>query len=176
MSKLPGGVQVDRALKNVSREVRSSLNRINSNAGKLLEKGDYTGAEGMVEKAKVVGEFQDTIENLRAQWKEMRGSVRSPAPKERTPLWEYYRPILQALIANGGNANATDIEPVVEQAMGEKLKPGDRDALGDGKPRWKVMIKRARRHMAKEGWIEANAGPEWRITKEGQIAADPGSS
>lgn len=172
MAKLPGSMQVDRAFRTVSREIKGALKLINQQAGKLLVRGDYTGAESLVERARQVGEFRTEVEALRAKWKELRGgSGGAGQTNQKTPLWEYYQPILRALVAKGGRAAASELEEDVEAAMAEGFKPGDADMLAGNRPRWKVMIKRARRHMAKEGLIEDKTGVEWRITAQGQKAA-----
>jgi Mrr N-terminal domain len=176
MAKLPGSVQVEKALKNVSREINLSLKLINSHAGKLLQKGDYAGAETLVEKAKQVGTFRTEVEVLRGRWKELRGSSNPLPAKEQTPLWEYYQPILDALIANGGQSTAPELEPLVQQAMAAKLQPGDLDMMAGDRTKWQVMIKRARRPMVKEGWIEDGSGTTWRITKAGRKAGETEAS
>ena len=56
--------------------------------------------------------------------------------------------------------------------MSATLQSADRDAMARGRERWRVMVRRARRHLVAEGWIEDRAGPAWRITDTGRQAAE----
>lgn len=49
MNRLPGNREVDRALKQLAREVKSALKEINQQAGRLVMRGDSSAAEGLVE-------------------------------------------------------------------------------------------------------------------------------
>jgi hypothetical protein len=51
------------------------------------------------------------------------------------------------------------------------LQLGEPDALAGGYESWRVMIRRARKHLVAEGWIEDRTGPIWRITEAGRKAA-----
>ncbi len=43
--------------------------------------------------------------------------------------------------------------------------------LAEGRQRWTIMIRRARKHLTAEGWLEMGGGKKWRITPEGRKAA-----
>ena len=173
MAKLPGGVQVNKTLGLLVREVRAALKQINAEAGRLLSRGDYTGAESLVEKAKLVGDFQTQVETLRTTWKEIRsGGRKRGKSNQKSALWEYYQPILKALVGEGGSATTKQLEPHVETLMEENLKPCDYDLMAGNRPRWKIMIRRARKHMINEGFVEDNTGFEWKITKQGRKAVE----
>lgn len=176
MSKIPGSGQVDRALKTVKREVKNSLKQINQSAAKLLSRGDYSGAESLVEVARTVDGFQAEIESLRAKWKEVTGSFKngSKGDVKKTPLWEYYKPILKALDSLGGRALTPNLISSVEPIIEAYLKPGDMEILSNGRPRWQVMLRKTRKHMVKEGYLEPTTGQEWRITTVGRKTASQG--
>src|SRR6266849_2685607 len=98
MTKVPAAGGVERAIRNVKREIKASLKQIHHNASKLLSRGNYAGAQALVDVARIVDSFEGEVETLREKWRSLRGGSGSGVAKgERTPLWEYYRPILQAL-------------------------------------------------------------------------------
>ena len=173
MSRLPGGREVDRALRNVEREVRAALKALNQQAGKSLARGDYQSAEGMVAVGRSVSDFRKEVEELRRHWRALlvpKEQSQGHAP-ESTPLWEFYRPILRALDSLGGEATRQEIERRVEPELAGLLKAGDSKVMARGNPRWKVMIRRARQPMIREGFLETSKGSRWRITAAGRRAA-----
>ena len=89
----------------------------------------------------------------------------------QTPLWEYYQPILQALIDLAGTARIAEIESAVRLLMKDRLVKGDLSSMAKGRARWQVMIRRARKHMVKEGLLDSDTGMEWKITQQGRKAA-----
>jgi hypothetical protein len=172
MTKVPGAGGVERAIRNVKREIKGSLKQIHHHASKLLSRGNYAGAQALVDVARLVGTFELEVETLREKWRSLRGGGTSSGAKvEKTPLWEYYRPILQALVSGDGRASTSELLSRVEPLLAKALKPEDFETMSNGRPRWQVMVRRARRPMRKEGFIEADGGKEWRITSVGRKAA-----
>jgi len=55
-----------------------------------------------------------------------------------------------------------------------KLKPGDLDLLSGDRPRWKIMVRRARKAMREEGFIGDGVSTFWKITSAGRRAAKSG--
>jgi len=92
----------------------------------------------------------------------------------QTPLWEFYRPILQALVALGGDATRKDIEAKLEETLAGSLKEGDLVTNARGVPRWRIMVGRARKHMIAEGFLTGENLLRWRITSKGEQAAKSG--
>jgi len=45
MEHIPGGKEVERSLKSTLNRVRSAIKQINEYAGKMVAKGEYSGAE-----------------------------------------------------------------------------------------------------------------------------------
>ncbi|HPM82483.1 MAG TPA: winged helix-turn-helix domain-containing protein [Candidatus Anammoximicrobium sp.] len=92
----------------------------------------------------------------------------------QTPLWEFYRPVLQALTALGGNATRKEIEAHLEGTITHTLKDGDFVANSRGVPRWKIMVGRARKPMISEGFVTGDNLLRWKITSKGEQAAKIG--
>ncbi len=173
MTKVPGAGSVERALRNVRRELKGSLKQIHQLASKLLSRGNYVGAQTLVDVARLVNSFDVEVETLQERWRSLRGGRTSGGAKgDKTPLWEYYRPILQALVSSNGRASTAELLTHLEPLVAKALKPEDLETMSNGRPRWQVMVRRARRPMKKEGFIEADGGKEWRITSTGRKAAD----
>ncbi len=141
-----------------------------------MARGDYDGATRLAEKGREIQSFQAELEALQARWSEIRqkDTKTGSGRKSRTPLWNYYKPILRALIELGGEAKRAEIEPLVERSMQDEFLPGDRETNARGRERWQVMVRRARRHLVEEGWIEGGQSQVWRITPRGRDAAKAG--
>ncbi len=170
--RIPQAREVDRALRGVSKALKDSLRSLNEVAGQLMAKGDYEGAQSLAAKGRAMMEFQADLDALRKKWRELRGfGDDGRRIGNRTPQWQYYHPILQALVELGGEAPRSEIEPVVERLMARVLQAGDRALNARGHQRWQVMIRWARKHLVSEGWLEADRGRVWRITDAGREAA-----
>jgi hypothetical protein len=166
---------VDRALKAVSREVNSATKRVNQQAGKLMARGDYEGAQVLIELGKSVRDFQAQVDELRARWKTLRAGASggTTGRAETTPVWKLYGPILRTLLANGGMMSWKAIQESL--GSGGDFAPLAGDHLPQrGKPRWVHAAYRARGGLVKEGFIEKRGHSEWRITAAGRKAAESG--
>jgi hypothetical protein len=65
---------------------------------------------------------------------------------------------------------------VVEARLRGVLLEGDLDLSVRGAPRWHGTLRKARRAMSGEGWLEPDGGRIWRITESGRrIASVPPS-
>ena len=137
-----------------------------------MSKGDYTSAEAWAAKARELQQFSDGVESICNRWREVSSGRATGTKKAVTPQWQFYQPILKALKDCGGEATLLQLEPAVERNMGPVLQAGDRVLMARGRARWKVMIRRTRKHLVHEGWIESRSGPTWRITDSGKIFAD----
>lgn len=175
MMKIPGKANVNKSLAAVRKSLKGCLRQVNQQAGRFLARGDYARADSLVEVAKSVEAFRKEIEGLHSRWRGMRGSRQEASGGRQTPLWEYYQPILQALVDLGGAARVAGIETAAGRLLGGRLAEGDVDTMSGGRARWQVMIRRARRHMVKEGFLEGDSGLEWRITALGRKAATTGA-
>lgn len=173
--KLPGGVNVDKSLVDLNKTLKSCLRQLNQQAGRFLAKGDYPRAESLVEMAKSVRSFHVEVEALHSRWGEIKGARKEAVKGKPIPLWEYYQPILQAIVDLGGVARIAELEPAVGHLMNSRFTEGDLKTMAGGRPRWQIMIHRARKHMVKEGLLAGDTGPEWKITSLGRKAAATGA-
>lgn len=172
-NKMPGSREVERALRQTVRETRAALKEINQQAGKLVARGDYGAAEELVQVGRTVTAFGAEVEGLQSRWLDLQEYTSKELTIERTPLWEYYKPILLALVELGGEATLSQVEDKVEPILGGVLNPGELSMMSGDKLSWKRAVRRARSHMVKEGFLEDHSGLRWRITDQGrQIAAE----
>ena len=170
--KVPEARKVTKALSQADKSIKTCLRALNQNAAKQMARGNYAGAQGLASVGTEIQSFRAEVESLRKKWSQIGGNRKDNGGKNSaTPLWAYYQPILQALVNLGGEARRLDIEPHVEQLMKQKFQPGDHDPMSHGRSRWQVMIRRAHRHMVKEGWLENRVGKTWKITGAGRQAA-----
>jgi Mrr N-terminal domain len=164
--------KVTRALGGTDKVIKDCLRAVNQSAAKLMSRGDYSAAQGLASVGMEIQGFRRELKALRQKWNGIGGAREQKGGKNSaTPLWGYYQPILRALITLGGEARRQDIEPEVEKVMKDKFQPGDTNGVSRGRLRWQVMIRRAHRHMVKEGWLEKHAGKVWKITAAGRQAA-----
>ena len=163
---------VDRALRSVRLAVQRALKGLNQTASQVMARGDYAAAEVLAAKGREIRLFQTDLEAMRKRWRELCGRGGRGSKQSVTPLWAYYQPILKALVQVGGECRRSDLEPQVERLLGPELPPGDLAPVGRGGERWRVMVRRARKHLVAEGWIEDGRGPVWRITDTGRRAAE----
>ncbi len=174
--KVPGGANVSKSFGGLKKSLKECLARVNQEAGMLLSKGSYARAESLVEVAKSVDTFRVDVASLHTRWKEIKGGSQGTAKAPQTPLWEYYQPILQSLVDFDGAARIAEIEPAVELLMKDRIVEGDLSIMAHGRARWQVMIRRARKHMVKEGLLDSDTGLEWKITQQGRKAAAAGKN
>jgi len=135
-------------------------------------RGDYSAAEGLVDVGRSVTRFGAEVDALHLRWRELQLVEPAQVSSERTPLWEYYRPLLQALVELGGEATRSQLEEKVEPILASVLKPVEMTATTGGKLGWKRGVRRARRFMVKEGLLEEHSGLKWRISSQGRRVAE----
>lgn len=178
MKKIPHARDVDQALRAARTGAKAALKGLNQVAGETMAKGRYDEAQALASKAKDVLAIDAEIEALRKRWKALLGTGRRAAKQERkpqTPLWEFYQPVLKALVELGGTAPRREIEPIVGRLMKESLQPGDFDVMARGWQRWQRSVFLTHKHLLAEGWIEKN-GQRWVITTAGRRTAKAAAS
>jgi DNA-sulfur modification-associated/Mrr N-terminal domain len=96
----------------------------------------------------------------------------------RTPVGDYYQPILQALNESGGAAKVNDVLERVEQLMKGMLREVDYEPLAsDSMLRWRKTAQWARDAMVKEGLLKSNSPRGiWEITEAGRMLLTKGAS
>lgn len=174
MKRIPHSQEAAKAMRTLKASVKTAWKGVNRAAGEAIAKGNYAAGEELAARGRRVKGFLRSVEALDREWRTLaKGSVvvSGEPTSGRLPQWEYYQPILQALLELGGEARKTQLEPIVERLLAGRLQVGDRDLMSGGRERWKVMVHRARTHMPMEGWIKDAAGATWRLTADGRRAA-----
>jgi hypothetical protein len=170
--KLPGKDKVSRAIKSADRAVATAIKLINRHAANAMGKGKYEEAMEVARHGQAAQAFRVELGELARRWKELGGGSNQAGNARRAvPRWEFYRPALRALLDLGGSGRREDIEPKVEELMRERMGEAELADDAHGNPKWKSVLRRARRDLAKEGWIEPGAGKLWKLTAAGQRAA-----
>jgi hypothetical protein len=138
-----------------------------------MSRGEYAAAATLAERGRAIEEFASRAAAFRSEWRALWTTKDAGEDEaDRTPLWGFYQPILSALDACGGEASTQQIEEKLEASSESSLKGGDLKLTGRKRiPRWKIMIRRARRTMVKEKYLEDHSGKRWRITPLGRQAA-----
>lgn len=178
MRRLAGARKVEQALTRVRWELKGALKELNQQAAKLMARGDYSGAGALAERGRTIAEFDGRVEALRREWRGLWAPRANQVEQESsTPLWEYYRLVRQALIGLGGEASRRDVEKHLAPRIGGLLKPGDLKPKGrTGRAGWQVILRRVRRPMVREKYLEDVPGKLWRITALGRQVAERGVS
>lgn len=174
MKNMPSDAQVSQALKTAEKRIEILVIKINRLAGTLLAKGDYAGSDALVKFARAVQEYRVEFSSVRSKWRDIihpASQQVNHAKAETLPLWEYYRPILKVLMDLGGEASFQDIMKAIKPSLSGFIKTGDMETMANGLPRWQVMIRRARKTMIKEGFLDSRQKGSWRITSAGRQAA-----
>ena len=101
-----------------------------------------------------------------------RSSNARRAAGELLPLEEYCRPILTALVENGGELRSRQVPEAMAHLIDDYLRPADRVVDSEGIPVWFGRVGWAGSMCRKEGHLDS-AAPRgiWRITDEGRKAA-----
>jgi Mrr restriction endonuclease-like protein len=170
--RVPHAQGVSSALRSLRGAATKALKGLNQTAAQRMAKGDYAAAEAVAAKGREIRQFQREVEELRKRWREIRGTGGSKPKSATTPLWAYYQPILQGLVEAGGEALPSDLERLVERIMATSLQPGDKSPMAGERERWRVMLRRARKALIAEGWIEDGNRKLWEITDSGRRAAE----
>lgn len=171
MKKIPNDSEVERALREARQAVSKALKGANQVAAQVLARGRYEEVETLVARGRLLKQFEGEVEALRKRWTELKRGEPTSSKTAGTPLWSFYQPVLQALVALGGEARRAAIETEVGKARGSQWPAGDSALNRAGRERWRVMVQRTRKRLVAEGWIEDRNGFEWKITAAGRRAA-----
>jgi len=176
MAQVPRNQEVMRAIRSLGRQSRLATKEVNQQAARRLARGDYAGAQSLIEVAQAISAFGNEVLALNGRWREVRSAGKGPKKGKdtQTPLWEFYRPILQAIVSLGGEATRKQIEGKLQETLTSSLKEGDSVTNAHGVPRWTIMVRRARKHMIAEGFVTGDNPLKWKITSKGEQAAKSG--
>jgi len=155
MPAIPNKRAVSQAIRSARKALKQTIKEINETAADLAKKGDYERAEAAMTKGRELIAFREQVAGVEQKWKQVCGSGKS---QNRVPgevsltAWQYYAPIARSLFSLGGKASLSDLEAEFLRQMEPHLRVGDRSRMAGGE-RWQVMIRRARKHMFKQGWL-----------------------
>ena len=108
-----------------------------------------------------IGVLSREILRIEQRWKQVCGSSKAQNESSQDaplPAWQYYSPIARSLVALGGKASLGDLEAEFLRQMEPHFHVSDRSQMANGRERWQVMIRRARKHMFREGWLSSGSG------------------
>ncbi len=175
MAAIPNKRAVSQAIRSVRRTLKQAIKEINQTAADLAKKGGYERAEAAMTKGRELLRFREEIAGVEQKWKQVCGSGKpqnQASSEVSLAAWQYYAPIVRSLAALGGKASLTDLEAEFLREMEPNLRAGDRSCMASGRERWQVMIRRARKHMIKEGWLSAKSSKLWEITAAGRQVSE----
>lgn len=175
MGAIPNKKAVSQGIRSAVRGLKQSIAEINQTAADLAKKGSYDRAELAMAKGKELVCFHGEAIRLEQRWKQLCGSSKAQNESSlETPLaaWQYYSPIARSLVALGGKASLGDLEAEFLRQMEPYLHVSDRSQTANGRERWQAMIRLARKHMFKEGWLLSGGGKLWEITAAGRRVAE----
>lgn len=175
MAAIPNKRSVSQALKSTRRAIKQTIKEINQTAANLAIKGAYERAEAMMTKGRELIVLREEIAGVELKWKELCGSGKARnkvSGDVSLAAWQYYAPIVRSLVVLGGKASLSDLEAEFRRHMEHHLSIGDRSGMAGDRERWQVMIRRARKHMLKEGWLSNRSNKVWEITAAGRHFAE----
>jgi hypothetical protein len=172
MAAIPESKRVTQGLRATKKVLAVSLDKLNQQAATLMARGKYDAATAFAEKGKQIQAFESELDSLMRRWKEISGRASVGGNKKSaTLLWAYYQPILSSIVKLGGDTTRKELEPLVEESMRGNFKAGDLDIMQRGPHRWQIMIRRSKKHLVEEGWLEDNSHTRWIVTESGRQAA-----
>jgi hypothetical protein len=175
MTAIPNKRTVSQAIWSVRKALKQTIKEINQAAADLAKKGAYERAEEAMTKGRELVSFREEIAAVEQKWKQVSGSGKTQGKATNDvslTAWQYYAPIMRCLVTLGGKASLSALEAEFLRLMGPHLRVGDHSHMAGGRERWQVMIRRAHKHMVKEGWLSNRSSKLWEITAAGRQAAD----
>jgi len=159
---------VDRSIKAISLEVKAAVKSINQEAAKCVSRGAYDKSQRLIQLGQSIKGFQADISSLKNRWKEVvRGSSAKKPKGEKTPQWEFYIPLMEGIKNLGDQATRENLNNYLETSHQVLFKPGDLMTLSNGRPTWHNTIRRCKRAMTKEGYLNEKSATVWRLTQLG---------
>lgn len=89
--------------------------------------------------------------------------MKKAAPRKWTSPDELKAPIVALLQENDGELPSDEVLDVLDERLGDALRPGDRETSPTGEPRWQLAARKARRALQDEGVLEAGTPGVWRL-------------
>lgn len=119
----------------------------------------------------VVRRLLEMTEQLGDQEVELRAfnEPHRASPGSILPEHEYWLPILQILVEEGGAARANDVITAVGELVADRLTEADHEPLKIGEVRWRNRVRFARLRMRERGLLKEDSPKGvWEITDEGR--------
>lgn len=158
--------------------LQTALEREKLDASHGFEAGNFEAVNRAAEKGKSLTELLGYVERIELGWRDLGLDVTLPPAKPiarlrkgvKTPETDYHVPILEALVAMGGQGKTQDVLDRVGQGLQGQLKPVDWETLSDGRTiRWRNAAQWARNSMVEAGFLSADsARGVWEITQKGR--------
>jgi hypothetical protein len=179
MSKIqiPNSEIVKVALNKVDKQLNNVVKKINLEAANHTKHGDYNGAAQWIVIAKSVMDYETRLNAFMDEWQtivkttKIAVSAVNKEPKgepKRTPAWNFYIPLLQALSDKGGQAYIKELVPGVEKRTKGELKKRDLEInKKKGLPKWQVTVASLSSRLRKEGWVTISKDKKLTLTNEG---------
>jgi hypothetical protein len=175
MANVPNKRAVSAAIRSARRALKQTITEVNQSAADLAKKGAYERAEAAMAKGRELIGFLEEVAGIEQKWNQVCGSGQEQkrgSGDVSLAAWQYYIPIVRTLVALGGKASLNDLEAEFLQKMEPDLRVDDRSHMAPGMERWQVMIRRARKHMVKEGWVVSKSSKLWEVTTAGRLVAE----
>ena len=80
MAQVPRNQEVIRRFVCLSRQIRLATKETNQLAAKRLARGDYAGAQSLIEMAQSISTFGNEVSALNGRWREIRKAGKGPKP------------------------------------------------------------------------------------------------
>jgi hypothetical protein len=162
--------KVGRQIVQLRRDLKAAVKELNNDAARKVGQGNYAASQEMIGLAKTVQQFGVEAKEMDERWKAIRKQRATRPVAEKTPGWEYYRLVANALASLGADSSFDAVADWIKKNALSELRPGDLLDGPKGEPVWLRALRRAKRPMIKEGFLEAGGGT-WRLTKSGRNLA-----
>lgn len=175
MFELEQTQEVAAALEICLEEVEATIEEFSSKVGEVFAESDRETLERLLRRKFEMENFREAVKDLQKQWARMwngRGKKRrkKKLPRGlRTPQEQFVRPLLEALVELGGEAEAGKVIDLVGEKMKGELNEYDKEPLSNGQPRWRNTVQWCRLDLVREGLLNPDSPHGiWEITKKGE--------
>jgi hypothetical protein len=185
-----GPTNVSAAFDMLVEEIEREVSAANGEGIAALQAGDYDNARRATDRAERMAQFESRVNALRRDWMaavgrkgsddkktertqdgHRRTSTDRLPPGFRTPLEDYYRPILTVVSQMGGAARAAQVVDRVGDILRNVLTEADLKPLphNPAVSRWRNGVHWARLRLVEEGLLKKGSPHGiWEISAEGR--------
>ena len=184
--------EVNTAFEILIEEIELVANNLNEEGAKAIKAGSYDVARRLMDEAERLADFREKVRALQKEWASLQprhsSSVTYASRKVtnskarlprglRTPEDAFRRPILEALVELGGEANLNEILDLVGVKMKATLTQYDFQSLRSSprSPRWRNTAQWCRNKLVRDGLMRADSPYGiWAISEAGRRALQDG--